>query len=253
MSIETDIEWPPVGLGLILLSASPTPHSLAISLLRLVSKARVLSAQPRHPGSGCSASTIDLSDVDDPTVGGTQLSRIEDRLTSLEAKLDHLLAIRLSSQSPPAWYAASEQRLLTSVSNLSRDCLRIAADSRSEHDLSARLRHEVENLAAGADKFLAGLAVQLTKSECALFLDLIASVQDGAVRRVLTYSEIGKQRGVSKQAIHKAYKSLAAAHTSVGDYIESVRHPETPRNFSELSPTDRQEHGIDSTYDHPVG
>lgn len=228
-------------------------ESLAISLLRLISKARILPAETWDRDAGDHALTIDLSDIDNSPTGDAQLHRIEFRLASLETKLDALLALRLTDHSPPAWYSASEKQLLSAITNLSKECIRIAADSRSERNISARLRREVDNLAAGADKFLAGLAVQLTKSECALFLDLIASVQDGAVRRVLTYSEIGKQRGVSKQAIHKAYKTLAAAHTSVGDYIESVRHPETPRNFSELSPTDRQEHGIDSTYDHPVG
>lgn len=253
MSVVPDIDFHPDGRASTPSSRLLASQPLASSLLRLVSKARVLAAQSPNHGVGHLPPTIGLSDIDDTSSGDAQLFRLESRIASLEAKLDVLLASRLGNQSPPAWHSASEQRVLTSISNLSNDCLRIAAVSRSAIDLSTRLQCEVENLAAGADKFLAGLAVQLSKSECALFLALIASMQDGAVRRVLTYAEIGKQRGVSKQAIQKAYKSLSAAHPSVGDYIHSIRRPNSPAKFSELSPSERRTYGVESCYDHPAG
>lgn len=116
-----------------------------------------------------------------------------------------------------------------------------------------RLRETLSEAAQSADRFLAGLNMRLTTRERALFLELIATKEVGAIRRVYSYAEIGEARGVSKQAIDKSYHVLAKKHPEVADYIESIRNPVKPMNFSEMSPADRRRHGVDSTYDHKVG
>ena len=105
-------------------------------------------------------------------------------------------------------------------------------------------------LAAGADRFLAGLQTKLTERETSLFFELISSVDDPVGRRVKTYEEIGERFGVTRQAIEKRYKKMRGRVAELGDYVEAIRRPKKAQNFSEMSPSDRRKQGIDESYNY---
>lgn len=216
--------------------------------LRLFRKAALLSVAQSQSSSSSPSCTIStsLSDAD-------RLANLESTLSRLESKLDRVISLHHENPVTPPQSSLMEQRLLAAINALAHANSQMRADYEQTQATAARLRASMSDLAHGADRFIAGLTSRLTNNERDLFFALIASVPDGTSRRIQSYAEIAQRRGVSKQAIHKAYRSLRAAHPSVGDYVESIRHPETPRNFSELSPTDRQNYGVDSAYDHPVG
>jgi hypothetical protein len=115
-------------------------------------------------------------------------------------------------------------------------------------------REAIEDMADGPDRFLAGLQGQLTKKQRELFFALIEKINDGAVRRVRTYAEIGKMLGgVKKQAIGTLVKKLYEQHEGVADFVGAIREPEKPQVFSDMSPSDRRKHGIDKTYNYDSG
>ena len=125
------------------------------------------------------------------------------------------------------------------------------------HDDGRKIRQQreaIEDMADGPDRFLAGLQGQLTEKQRELFFALIEKIDDGAVRRVRTYAEIGKMLGgVKKQAIGTRVKRLYEQHEGVADYVRAIREPEKPQDFSEMSPSDRRKHGIDKTYNYDSG
>ena len=116
------------------------------------------------------------------------------RVASIEEKLDRLLAIQMGTDGRPAWAEQSEQRVIAAVKNITAEVGALAvtdAELRTEAD---RLRIELGDLAAGADRFLAGLQSKLSERDTILFFELIASVDAPDGRRVKTYEEIGPAR-----------------------------------------------------------
>ena len=94
----------------------------------------------------------------------------------------------------------------------------------------------------------------MTRKELDLFFALIERIQNGAIQRVKTYAEIGRDMGgVTKQAIEKRVRKLGKQHQGIAEFVVAVRRPAKPQNFSEMSPTDRQERGIDRGYNYDAG
>jgi hypothetical protein len=164
-----------------------------------------------------------------------------ERLARIEQKLDKLLQFRLREDVPPPWFRTSEERLLSAIADVAKSCTQVV----TSRDL---LRHDLEKLAEGADRFLAGIKAELTKAQGDLFFEMIATVQEGCVRRVQSYGDIGAKLGITKQAIQKRYKKLCEAHPSVAAYIDSIRNPQKSSNFSEISPKERRKRGVDDSY-----
>ncbi|HNU50183.1 MAG TPA: hypothetical protein PKJ98_04610 [Verrucomicrobiota bacterium] len=106
----------------------------------------------------------------------------------------------------------------------------------------------IEEMADGADRFLAGLQMKLTEKERELFFALIARTETDGKPRFLNYTEIGTRLGITKQAVRKRAEALNQKHPSVADYLKAIRAPEKPRNFSELSPSQRRRAGIEESY-----
>jgi hypothetical protein len=111
----------------------------------------------------------------------------------------------------------------------------------------------IEEMAEGADTFLAGLSGRLTDRERDLFFLLITRIPDGVNRRVMNFAEIGgrvaSRRGkLTKQAIQKRVQSLYEKHPGVAGYVAAIRKPAKPRNFSELPPSERRKMGVDESY-----
>lgn len=113
----------------------------------------------------------------------------------------------------------------------------------------------IEELAQGADTFLAGLRTQLNKKEADLFLCLIHRVSnaDGSIR-ALSYSEIGARLDhVSKQAVASRVARLKRNHPKVWEYVEAIRNPKPEVPFSSLSPSARDKKGIEKCYNYNAG
>ncbi len=222
---------------------------------RLIIKAQIIAAPRAFPESRPlpDTFTVTTSEIGDTDSTELRIARIEKSIQQLESKIDILLTIKANAPEMPSWYAHSEKRILASIADAVSEYDQLALSSRKAQADTAILKKELSELALGADKFLAGLQDKLTPDERDLFFDLITTIADGSSRRLRPYAEIGRKRNVSKQAIQKAYKTLARKHPSVGNYIASIRSPETPRLFSEMSPSERRKYGVDSSYNHKTG
>lgn len=106
----------------------------------------------------------------------------------------------------------------------------------------------IEEMADGADRFLAGLQMKLTEKERELFFALIARTKTEGAARFLNFAEIGARFGITKQAVRKRANALSEKRPTVADYIRAIRVPEKPRNFSEMSPSQRRRAGIEGSY-----
>ncbi len=168
---------------------------------------------------------------------------LTERMSRIEEKLDTLLRMQLGAGEMPGWFAKSEGRLLTAVAEMAGSFSHISSTCNS-------LRKNVEDMADGADRFLAGIKAKLTKPESDLFFEMIATVHDGSNRKIQTYSDIGSKLGVSKQAVQKRYKKLCTSHPAIAEYIGAIRTPQKADNFSELSPTERRKRGVDESYNY---
>jgi len=131
--------------------------------------------------------------------------------------------------------------------------IRSGFESMSQERIAAAVREQdreeaIEEMAEGADRFLAGLQMKLTEKERELFFALIARRQSGGEIRFLSFTEIGVQMGITRQAARKRWLELSKNNPSVGHYVRAIRNPEKPRNFSELSPSQRRQAGVDESY-----
>jgi hypothetical protein len=126
-------------------------------------------------------------------------------------------------------------------------------------DETGRLRTEsdrrklvIEEMADGPDKFLAGMRARITGSEnLNLFMSLIEKTVLDGQKEYLSYTEIGRRLGgVTKQAIGARVTLFKGKYPEVWDYVDAVRNPEKPVDFSELAPSDRRKRGIDESYNY---
>ena len=112
----------------------------------------------------------------------------------------------------------------------------------------------IEQLVDGADRFLAGLQAKLTETERNLFFALITRVEDGGLKRPLSYAEIGERMGkITKQAVEKKIRQLFEREPKLKLYVASVRKPLKASKFSELSPSDRRKYGIEASSGYSPG
>jgi hypothetical protein len=147
-----------------------------------------------------------------------------------------------------------EVRIEKALAGIGEKIDAVAQQKRELAQESARRQGMIEEMATGADGFLAGLQEKLNEGERALFFMLLVRVTAGAVKRFLTYAEIGERLGkVTKQAIERRVRALFDQHRGVEDYVRAVRNPDRVVAFSELSPSERRRLGIEESYGHEPG
>jgi hypothetical protein len=208
------------------------------ALLRVHLKIRMLDARFGHEAYDQSKNGISASHC-------PEYDQIERRLSSIEAKLDALIDAVLRSDEQPKWQKASEDRLSRAIQMVSTEFAVIRSNG-------ARLKEGIQDLAEGADRFLASVRQKLPQSQCNLFFELIATTEGDGTRRGKSYTEIGRRLGITKQAVQQQYRRMVAQFPTIRDFVEAIRHPGKERNFSEMSPSERRKLGVDSTYDHRV-
>lgn len=185
--------------------------------------------------------------------GLSQLEKYEIRMERLEGKVDRILESQLKLMgSPPDWVQKRDVVLLEAINSIG---LQMEAALTDYSDLASDngiLQREIQDLAEGADAFLAGLQGKLTTSETALFFELIyAEKTISGSRRCRSYAEIGARLGkISKQAVGSRVKKLKFKHPDVWAYIQAIRVPEISVPFSGLSPSKRRKEGIDESYNY---
>lgn len=120
--------------------------------------------------------------------------------------------------------------------------------------VSERRKATIEEMAEGADRFLSGLRVEMhDKKDRDLLLALLERTEKDGVERCLTYEDIGERMGgVTKQAVGARVRRLKEQYPGPWDYVDAVRNPKQVRDFSELSPSNRAELGIDASYNHDM-
>lgn len=196
--------------------------------------------------------SILLSECDDCASVPAMMESFGRKLKHIEEKLDLLLNHQISHGMKPDWAEQSEGRMLSSIHEIKTEMITLSTENMELKSCAARLRQELSALAEGADRFLAGLSTKLGEIDRQLFFELIASIENTNERRVRTYDEIGERMGISKQAVQQRYRKLCMRMPEFGDYVEAIRRPVNPQNFSEMSPSDRLNHGVDSCYNHKV-
>jgi len=174
------------------------------------------------------------------------------KLKAIEEKLDLLLQYQMALGTKPNWAEQSEGRMLSAIHEIQTEMIKLSSEDNVLKSCSARLRQELSDLAEGADKFLAGLSTKLGDKDRQLFFELIVSIEDANGRRVRTYEEIGTRMKISKQAVQQRYRRISVRIPEFGDYVEAIRRPVKPQYFSEMSPSDRRNQGVDSCYDHTM-
>ena len=126
-------------------------------------------------------------------------------------------------------------------------------------DANSRVRAEserrkivIEEMADGPDKFLAGMRARITEPDNVnLFMCLIEKTTSDGKERYLSYSEIGERmEGVTKQAVNARVNRFKVKYPEVWDYVDSVRNPQKPVDFSEMAPSERRKRGIDESYNY---
>jgi len=208
-------------------------------------KIALLGGQMHWPG----IDSVVLSQCDECDGLAPRLVACERSLRLVEEKLDLLLELQRRKQAP-AWAEQSEQRVISALRKITAEVGFLASRDAELTSEANRLRDELGDLADGADRFLAGLQSKLSERDKILFFELIASVDDPKGRRVKTYAEIGERLHVTRQAIEKRYKRLRGDLPNLGDYVEAIRKPRKPKNFSEMSCSDRRKKGIDEAYNY---
>jgi len=174
----------------------------------------------------------------------------------LEEKVDRILESQLKLMgSAPDWVQQRDVVLLEAINSIGLQMEAVLTDYSSLASENGMLQSEIEDLAEGADKFLAGLQGKLSKQDRDLFFELIyTETTDVGSRRCRTYEEIGTRMGkISKQAIGHKVRKMKSNHPDVWKYIQAIRAPESAIPFSGISPSMRREKGIDESYNHDVG
>ena len=203
---------------------------------------------------GSRASVVVLSQCDECGALVLRVAGCERGLRAIEEKLDRLIELQVGRDGMPAWAQQSEKRVVSAVREITAEVGVLASANGKLRAEADRLRVEIGDLAEGADRFLAGLQSQLRERDKILFFELISSVACPEGRRVKTYAEIGKMLGgVRKQAIQKRVKKLFEQQKGLADYVRAIREPKKLQNFSEMSPSARRKHGIDTSYNYDAG
>ena len=117
---------------------------------------------------------------------------------------------------------------------------------------SERRKVVIEEMAEGADKFLAGMRARITEPEnLNLFMCLLEKTAADGQERYLSYAEIGgRLDGVTKQAVGARVNRFKGKYPEVWDYVDALRNPEKTVVFSEMAPSERRKSGIDESYNY---
>jgi hypothetical protein len=123
-------------------------------------------------------------------------------------------------------------------------------DDRIKDALHGRTQQaEIEKMAESAIAFLAGLSVKLSAKDRELFFLLTGHVKQGSGHRVKTLDEIGRALKITRQAVQGRRQTLYKKYPAVAVYVKGIRErPGKHINFSELSPSERREMGVDESY-----
>lgn len=134
-----------------------------------------------------------------------------------------------------------------------KDVVNQALDQSDRRRLeSEQRRMTIEEMSAGPDRFLSGLASRMKDEKTrVLLLALMEKVNECGRERYLTYAEIGERLGgITKQAVGARVSRLRHDHPGPWDYIDGQRQPDKPSCYSELSPSARRKDGIDESYNY---
>lgn len=225
-------------------NGSATWRWTRIQMKALLLRGRLRSGE--HSGSPL----VGFSECDEPQDSSARFSRIESALSRLEEKIDMLVHAQLCEKKMPPWFEASQKSAIEEFAGMRSDMRGVLLQNRDLIEENHHVRGELAEMAEGADKFIANLQQKLTKKELELFFGGIATKEDNGTRRVLTYAEIGRQFGITKQAVQKRLRSLESRNPAVAEYIAAIRRPPKPRSFSAMSPSQRRKHGIDEAYNY---
>ena len=148
--------------------------------------------------------------------------------------------------------AEAKDVIIGEVRDLKGVVIQALDEGDQRQSVSERRRMMIEDMSAGPDRFLSGLAARINNEKTrVLLLALMEKVNDDGRERYLTYAEIGERiGGISKQAIGARVTRLRLKYPGPWDYVEGLREPEKAARFSEISPSERRKRGIDESYNY---
>ena len=111
------------------------------------------------------------------------------------------------------------------------------------------MRKELEEISGRADAFLTQLVAGFgsNKDMANLFMRMLATGADG---KPLSYTKVGEQMGITKQAVEARFKKMATAFPTAHRHLKTLRAREKTTQFSAISPKERRKQGVDESYDY---
>jgi hypothetical protein len=125
----------------------------------------------------------------------------------------------------------------------------IRKESIQEAIATSEMRKELEVISGRADEFVTKLIAGFgsDKSMADLFMRMLATRPDG---KPLSYANVGDQMGITRQAVEAQFRKMGKNYPYAHRHLKSLRDRKKTTQFSALSPTQRREEGIDSSYDY---
>jgi hypothetical protein len=117
-----------------------------------------------------------------------------------------------------------------------------------------RLRDELADASAGADEYLSKLLAGFgSNTDMLEIFMLLRAPNPDMPGRQLTFEQIGKKLGISKQAVSARFQKMEGDFPAAHRFVVEVRNRKKLVNYSELSPRARRKLGIDETYNYDAG
>lgn len=111
------------------------------------------------------------------------------------------------------------------------------------------LKEELGEIAGRGDQYFHGLLAGFGgDSASANTFSLLVTRDPEGGGRMLSYEEIGKRLGITKQAVSARVKKMARGFPPAHRYVEQVRKVAETSLFSELGPSRRRKAGVDDAY-----
>jgi hypothetical protein len=176
---------------------------------------------------------------------GTSESGALTRLSSLvrNGKLD----LKILQAAPPKRRVTSEDLSRQLASGIES----IKAERIVEEIKSREMRAEFADMAGSADELLGKIIAGFGADEKMARLFMLLRAENPKKRgKLMTFEEIGEQLDVSKQAISAQFAKMEQKYPSAHRFITSLRAPTEVANFSEISPKERREAGIEESYNY---
>lgn len=117
-----------------------------------------------------------------------------------------------------------------------------------------RLREEMGEISGSADELLGKLIAGFgSNKEMAQLFMLARSEHPKKPGKPITYEQIGKQLGISKQAVSSRLQVMEREYGPAHTHLQQVRKRKKVINYSEMSPTMRRKSGIEKNYGYDEG